>query len=177
MSQGNAFKTYQRGRRQYDIDTNFSGGMMFTKGAVEANYVKTLVNYDIQNNGDTLVPRPGLRISELILPDLLSEVANESLTYHTATDVNIVAAKECVEHGEVFRQIILGRHTDAENSMLYVLTAGEATAHVDEENFKVDVRARFFLFLAVKYMAYLLVKMLSSLLLLEHSLLAIAFIL
>lgn len=63
------FKQYTRNKRQADIETDFSKGMMFTSGAVEEGFVKTLVNYDIANEGRVLKPRSGLRTEELIFSD------------------------------------------------------------------------------------------------------------
>lgn len=105
----NAYKTYIRGRRQLSVETDFNLGMMFTNGAVDFGYVKTLVNYDLYNGGVALVPRPGLRTSELILPNVVMENDPNDREYHTSDDITIMAAKECVENGKTYRQFILGR--------------------------------------------------------------------
>lgn len=123
MTQG-TFKTYERGRRQYTVDTDFTNGMMFTNGAVDQGYVKTLVNYDIQKEGDTLVPRPGLRVSELILPNIILENDPDNRTYHTDEDITIMATKDCIENGKSYRQFILGKPTtDEQEGMLWVCTS------------------------------------------------------
>lgn len=116
MTQGQ-FKTYQRGRRQYTVDTLFTNGMMYTSGAVDSGYVKTLVNYDIQKEGDNLVPRSGLRVSELVLPDIAHETSAEYIEYHTNTDITLMASKDCIEKGRAYKQYILGRPANNEDEL------------------------------------------------------------
>ena len=122
-----AYKTYTRGRRQLSVETDFNLGMMFTNGAVDFGYVKTLVNYDLYNGGVALVPRPGLRTSELILPNVVMENDLDNREYHTSDDITIMAAKECVENGETYRQFILG-HPQIEDraAMLWLVTSKQS---------------------------------------------------
>ena len=69
MAGVNDYKQYGRNRRQATLQTSFASGMMYTAGTVGEGYVKTLVNYDISANDESLTPRAGLRTQEILLPD------------------------------------------------------------------------------------------------------------
>ena len=127
MAQGR-FKNNVRGQRQYTVDALFTNGMTFTNGAIDSGFVKTLVNYNIVTNGETLVPRAGLRTSELILPDILHENDMDNNFYHFSEEVQIKAAKENVEaDGKTYRQFILGSPVDNKGeSKLWVATVPES---------------------------------------------------
>ena len=65
------YKKYNRGKRQANVETDFSSGMMYSEGAIPEGYVKTLVNFDFTlDNNNVLKPRAGHRLKELILPDM-----------------------------------------------------------------------------------------------------------
>ena len=40
------YKKYNRGKRQANVETDFSSGMMYSEGTIPEGYVKTLVNFD-----------------------------------------------------------------------------------------------------------------------------------
>lgn len=123
-----SFKSYARGRRTYSVDALFTSGMLFTNGAIDQQYMKTLVNYNITNNGEALIPRSGLRTSELMLPDILSENDPDNCDYHTDENITIMAAKDCKEvDGKTYRQLILGRPQTADKeAMLWLVTVPES---------------------------------------------------
>lgn len=143
--QQNTFKTYQRGRRQCSIDTLFNNGMLFTNGTVDEGFMKTLVNFDIKKEGDTLTPRAGLRLSEIILPDYALENDFDNKQYHTDKEITLMAAKDCVENGKLYKQFILGKPpTDEDVGRMWVCTgraSGESVTSLpeDEVSFDIDV--------------------------------------
>jgi len=122
----NAFKQYSRNRRQTTLEQDFSKGMMFNGGTVDFSYAKMLVNYNNYNDRSTLVPRAGLQLSGLVLPDFDADSFDdpEVFTYH-GTDVTIKDAKECVEtDGNTYKQFILGRSNSSEgDGRVYVITS------------------------------------------------------
>lgn len=123
------FKTYARNQRQAMIETDFSMGVMFTTGAVDFSYVKMLVNYDMANEGKVLIPRPGLRTDELLLPNVVQENDEDNRTYHTSENITIRNAKECTElDGKTYRQFILG---EADSNELWVTTCEKTEDYVD----------------------------------------------
>lgn len=120
MSSGNYYKIYERGQRRVVTEGEFSSGMMFVNGAVDSPYVKSLVNYDLYNNGTSLIPRAGLRVTDLLLPGGIGNTLYND--YDTSEDIIIYAAKECVESdGNKYRQFILGRAGD--DPKLWVVTS------------------------------------------------------
>lgn len=137
MSMSSEFKRYDRNRRQASIETDFSMGMMFHSGALDSGYVKTLVNYDISNKSSSLVPRPGLRTSEILLPNIIQEHDSTSTLpeYHSDDGILIKAAKECIEtDGKTYRQIILGKAgTDGKTGKIYVVTSEKAEVLLTNE--------------------------------------------
>lgn len=128
MADLGAFKQANRQRRQNSLVTDFSSGMMFTSGAVEPPYVKTLVNFDIDRNSTALAPRSGLQTSELILPEFDNNT--ELPTYHTSDSMRIMAAKECTENNNVYQQFILGA---PDTNKLWVTTATASPEIIDSE--------------------------------------------
>lgn len=119
------FKTYQRGRRQYTLDTSFTNGMMFTNGAVDEGYLKSLVNYDIRKDGDILTPRAGLRLSEIILDDEPGDTEDYSVDH----DIQLYAAKDCVHEGVNYRQFILGKPDPETNTGKLWTVLGRPAEH------------------------------------------------
>lgn len=116
MAQISSFKEYSRQRRQATVDTNFSMGMNYSSGPIEEGYVKTLINFDLSSNKQSLISRPGLRTGELILS---SSTTNSGLTGFFSENAEIYDAKDCIENGVEYRQIILG---DAATGKIWVLT-------------------------------------------------------
>lgn len=110
-----------RGKREAYLQNDFSKGMMFTSAPLELGYAKTLVNYDISANNSTLVPRCGVRTTDLLVPDMANEYED---SYHSDDDITIMAAQECVEpDGNTYRQLILGKVTDGNVGELHVVTS------------------------------------------------------
>lgn len=128
------YKQYGRNKRQATLQTSFSSGMMYMNGAIGEGYVKTLVNYDFSVNNESLVPRAGLRVQEVLLPDHLSDDQNN--TFNTSDDIAIKAAKECVESdGNTYRQFILG---EASDNKLWVITAPISDTYVERDEIPYD---------------------------------------
>lgn len=138
-----SYKNYQRNRRQYTMDNSFVNGMMFTNSTVEEGFVKTLVNYDIKKESNTLTPRAGLRLTELAFSNVFYE--STICDYHNDTDITILAARDCVQDGQSYKQIILGRPpTESEQGRLWVYLGevSEETVVNDEDSdipFSVDL--------------------------------------
>ena len=102
------YKSYQRGRRQLTADVDFSKGMQSNDSLVDEGYMKMLVNYDIEPNKAMLIPRPGVRFSEMIVPERDDDVSISFLDLHTEESVNVLDVKECIEKDEHYTQFILG---------------------------------------------------------------------
>ena len=138
MAQIAQYKKYNRGKRQASVETDFSSGMMFSEGAVNDGYVKTLVNFDFTTDGrNALKPRAGLRTREFILPDISMDDPD-----FLSEDTAIKYSKECYENGNVFYQIILGKTNT--NSLtegkIWVITAPKAKNEVrGDDNYSVFV--------------------------------------
>ena len=58
------FKSSSRSPRTVNTEETFTGGMHYTDNPLMDNYAKLLVNYDIDNSGSILSPRPGLRVED-----------------------------------------------------------------------------------------------------------------
>ncbi len=103
-----SYKKYKRGQRIANVETDFRSRMMFSENVVSDRYVNTLVNFDFTQDGrDALKPRAGLVTCEFIVPDMLTELDDNEDFLND--DVVIKYSKECVEHGEDYRQFILGK--------------------------------------------------------------------
>lgn len=60
MAASGGYKKYQRQQRDMKEDTAFAMGMRYVNDPLMTGFVKTLVNYDIINRGDSIEPRDGL---------------------------------------------------------------------------------------------------------------------
>lgn len=60
MAQQLGFKTYERGIRAQQVDTSYTGGMLYSNVPLAEQYCKALVNMDITKEG-TIKSREGLR--------------------------------------------------------------------------------------------------------------------
>lgn len=104
------YKKYKRGQRQAIVETDFTGGMMFSENAVSDGYVKTLVNFDFTQDGrKALKPRAALNVCEVIVPDMVTELSQSDEELYLDEDTSIKYSKECVENGNEYRQFILGK--------------------------------------------------------------------
>ena len=59
---------FSRGFRTQRIEENFAKGMQFTNSPLDEGYVKVMLNYDLQDSGEAVVPRPGLQTTVLMKP-------------------------------------------------------------------------------------------------------------
>lgn len=111
------YKKYNRGRRQANVETDFSSGMMYSEGAIPDGYVKTLVNFDFTLDGkNALKPRAGYRTKEFILPDMSSFGNGFYEDDFLSEDTAIKYSKECVEQGSDFKQFIFGKLNDGSST-------------------------------------------------------------
>lgn len=116
----NSYKTYERERRRITVQSAFNLGMRFTNGAIDEGYVKSLVNYDLSNDGVYLIPRPGLRAETLIAPDWEGSVLPRP---SSDTYWRVVDCKECVEaDGKVYRQFVIAERDAHEDYYLRLFT-------------------------------------------------------
>ena len=58
------YKTTERGSRVQNVEEAFSKGMYWTDMPLAEGYVKTLVNFDLKDNGASIVPRAGYQMYE-----------------------------------------------------------------------------------------------------------------
>lgn len=94
---------------------------MYTAAPLDLGYAKTLVNYDLSPNNSNLIPRCGLRTSDLLVPDLVNE---QGADYHKDSDLTIMAAQECVEsNGKSYRQFILGKTSEDGTGPISIVTS------------------------------------------------------
>lgn len=58
------YKTTERGSRVQNVEEAFSKGMYWSDMPLAEGYVKTLVNFDLKDNGASIVPRAGYQMYE-----------------------------------------------------------------------------------------------------------------
>lgn len=121
MAQESVYKQRSRQDRRAVIENDISHGMMSTNGAVDEGYVKSFVNLTYEDEPASVVPRPGLRVSECIFPNTATAPDPEFLD----SNVIIHATKQCVEDGVTYEQTIIGRLDDNSNTrgLIWVLTS------------------------------------------------------
>ena len=72
------FKEYERLARTITVEDLFNMGMNYTNTPLEEGFAKLLVNYELKNQGTSLVPRGGLT---LVNPKLANQVLSNGKTY------------------------------------------------------------------------------------------------
>jgi len=106
-----AFKKYKRESRVQVSEENYSKGMQYTNAPITEGFSRLLVNYDIKDNGEIVMPRPGLVVKELMT---VSEVIAD------IDQLFIIDSKECTEDDQTrYQQIIVG---DKVTKQLWVFT-------------------------------------------------------
>ena len=121
MAGSSVYKQRNRQDRRAVIENDISHGMMSTNGAVDEGYVKSFVNCTYSENNLSVVPRPGLRVSECVFPNTSIAPDPEFLD----SNVIIHATKTCVENGVTYEQTIIGRLDDNSytKGLIWVLTS------------------------------------------------------
>ena len=113
MATQKSFKKYAREQRIQHVDENYSKGMLFSNNPLQDTFCKELVNMDIVDMGESLIPRPGLRTQEIIKS--ADPVSPAGVEYaQTFPDYIITAAQQITlpENNTKFRLALLGQATD-----------------------------------------------------------------
>ena len=133
MAEKVPYKQYTRNQRRSVLETDFSKGMMSSQGLVDEGYLKSLVNFTYEKETSAIIPRPGLRLSTTIFPNLESEFDEDFLD----EDIVIKDSKQCIENGTTYNQIILGVSDDEDptKGRIWVLTS---TVFLDQTPFVLD---------------------------------------
>ena len=139
MAEAKTYKNRRSGRSAVSY-TDYSRGMMFSENNVDEGFAKVLVNFDFENDNKVLTPRAGLRTKELILPDF-TDYSNQE---HDFVDDNnaIQAAKDCVENGKEFRQIVIGglsEESHNEGKIWFTTTDKNYNTVVVDDTMDIDV--------------------------------------
>jgi hypothetical protein len=143
MSTGAPFKTNVRGSRTFATEQVFKLGMSDTLGALQDGFVKTLINFDIINDGESLQPRPGLRTSKLFIPNIAAE-GNETDYHDPDAGFILHAAMDNVEEdGNTYYQFIVSKcNLDDSLGELYVVTGADALDAVSRDALPMKVSIR-----------------------------------
>lgn len=122
MAEVTNFKNYQRGKRQLTSEISFSRGIQYHSNLVDEGYMKMLVNFDTDERGKLLRPRPGLKFSKVLLPEVFQfeDISNNPL--HASEAVSLIDIKECVEGDNTHLQLILGSDVYEDYPRIHVLT-------------------------------------------------------
>ena len=136
------FKKYEREQRLQLTEEQFNLGMSFTRAPLTEGYSNLLINFNFKANGDMLVPRSGLRITELAM--LPQYVVTETTFPAYNNSMMLGAGRNCKEtDGRTYKQVIIGNppgETFNERSLVkgpaYIATVYESDNFYEEENAK-----------------------------------------
>lgn len=132
------YKQYNRNQRRAVLESDLSHGMMSSEGPIEEGYLKSFVNCSYEKETSAITPRPGLRVSNLILPN------GATVPTETFNDekITIKDSKQCVENGITYHQIIIGKLDDEDptRGLIWVLT-GSAFMEQEPVQFEDDYTA------------------------------------
>lgn len=122
------FKKYNRGRRAQLSEEKFNRGMKFTNTPLLEGFSKILVNYDLQDAGEALAPRNGLKTYRIGLPPKETVSGSTVISYNTV--MSLMAGQICTElDNREYNQIIIGQpsntlitETDLYQGQTYIST-------------------------------------------------------
>ena len=137
------YKSYERQRRQLHTDDTFESGMSFTDAPLQEGFFKTLINFDIEDQGTLLIPRSGLRTEMLGLYPSEQELEGVE-PYVFSEDTILIDGKLCGEvDRNIYRKVILGEpseetleETNLYKGDLYVGTVFPSGQANEYENFE-----------------------------------------
>ena len=85
------FKKNERQPRLQNIEEKFSYGMQYSNTPLEEGFSKLLINFDMQDRGDSLTPRPGLRTVQISVP------AEDNEDYCTGEEQLLSASEQYIQ--------------------------------------------------------------------------------
>ena len=112
MGTKQAFKTYARTQRIQDTNLSYAKGMNFTGAPLVEGFSRLLVNFDFGSEGDTLRPRKGLTVEDLLKDEGLA-----------GTGLTILAANQVMHDGKNYYQIIVGSIREGNFGDAWAITA------------------------------------------------------
>jgi hypothetical protein len=113
MATAAPFKTFMRGSREQVPEESYAKGMSYSTMPLQAGFCYLLVNYDLKDNGDVLIPRPALNNYTLI------DFPAVPLITYTNTMLLVAANTATEDDGVTYQKFILG---DSATGKLHVLT-------------------------------------------------------
>lgn len=100
------YKKFNRQRRVLYSEESFASGIKYATSPLPLGYARNLVNYDLNDSGESLVPRDGLRAYEISQELSPTEVYDPEAEYE---EKQIYHASENIEEdGYKYRQALLG---------------------------------------------------------------------
>lgn len=136
MAQRSTYRN-REGRRNALLETDFTSGMQYSNGPIPDGYVKTLVNFDYSEDKTYLTPRPGLRTTEFVYPDVDTAIADEESLLDDS--VCIKAMRECIEGGKTYVQCIVGKSTETSGrGVIWVMTCKKKDDQDLDNEFTID---------------------------------------
>lgn len=85
MAVTSSYKEYQRLERIMTVEDVFNLGMSYTNTPLREGYVKLLVNYDLKNRGDSLVPRGGIKLTAERMADVVLPSTHTYAVHHVGS--------------------------------------------------------------------------------------------
>lgn len=133
-----SYKQRNRQDRRAVLESDLSKGMMSSDGPIDEGYLKSFVNCSYEKETSAITPRPGLRVSNIILPNSATQPSPEYFN----EDITIKDSKQCVENGETYHQIIIGKLDDEDptRGLIWVLT-GNVSMEREPIEFEEDYTA------------------------------------
>lgn len=105
MGSSTSFKAYRRGGRNQLSERTYGSGMSWTNAPLPEGFSHTLVNYDYKDQGDSLIPRMGLRAFEFAAFPI--QYVTAGTVYPFTEGMTIADGKHCAEANKVYEQLII----------------------------------------------------------------------
>ena len=104
----NNLKKFNRNRRIQYSDESFASGIKYATSPLAAGFARNLVNFDLGEDGDSLLPRQGLRVFEGYSRFRLSIESGMMQELVILKNKYIMLTEVIEEDGNTYRQVLLG---------------------------------------------------------------------
>jgi hypothetical protein len=118
------FKKFNRQRRTQYSEESFASGIKYATSPLALGFARNLVNFDLGEDGDSLLPRRGLRTFEVSQEVDLTNA--EEYDPNTATEKQIYHASENTEEDHLtYRQMLMGNVNVTDENKEKVVKTGD----------------------------------------------------
>lgn len=118
------FKKFNRQRRIQYSEESFASGIKYATSPLDSGFARNLVNFDLGENGESLLPRQGLRAYEISQEIDLTNAEDYDAEAEVKEPQVFHASENVEEDGKIYRQLLLGNVNITESNRADAIKTG-----------------------------------------------------